>query len=77
MYMYVCMRMGERVRKYEYNCACSNFIEFISHSHALGYAYSEEYNILILLLNQFVQLNRYLMESVEIILHIIDCYVVL
>ena len=43
----------------------------------MGYAYSEEYNILILLLNQFVQLNRYLMESVEIILHIIDCYVVL
>lgn len=42
MYMYVCMRTGERVRKYEYNCACSNFIEFISHSHALGYAYSEE-----------------------------------
>ncbi len=39
------------------------------------HTYDEEY-ILILLLNQFVQLNRYLMESVEMILHIIDRYVV-
>ena len=72
VHVHVCVRMGERMRKYVYNCACSNFIEFSSRSY--GICIRTDFNFIA---NQFVQLNLCLIESVEVILHIIDGYVVL